>query len=290
MARVIEEIKQETASYFMSEEVAQQRFGFEPGAEFESSFSDRASLESRLFYVFAKALWSLEKLFDIHKAEITGIIDELKPHSLRWYVSKSKAFLLGLPLVPDTDYYDTSSMTDEQVKAAQVVKYVSASESDGIVYLKIAAAGQGGEPAPLPADAYNAFKEYMAEVKDAGVVIEIINDPAKHFRLQMAVYYNPMVLNENGVSLADGTTPVQDVIKNFIKSLPFDGEYQNVKLVDALQAVDGVVIPELHLAESSEDGYTWTQINAKEKPLSGYYKVYNEGDLDITFIPYISGE
>ena len=288
MARNIADIKQEITQYWMSEEEVQRAYGTQPGDSFDAKFS-KSSIESIKFYIQAVAVWALEKLFDIHKAEITAIIDELKPHSLRWYVSKARAFLLGLSLVPDTDRYDTSAMTDEQVKAAQVVKYCSASESDGIVYLKVAT-DQGGEPAPLPADAYNAFKEYIAEVKDAGVVIEIVNDPAKHFRLQMTVYYNPMVLSEAGVSLADGTTPVQDVIKNFIKSLPFDGEYQNAKLVDALQAVDGVVIPELHLAESSEDGYTWTQINAKEKPLSGYYKVYNEDDLQIIFVAYMSGE
>ncbi|MDR3133219.1 MAG: hypothetical protein LBU42_04260 [Prevotellaceae bacterium] len=287
MARSVEEIKQEITQYLMNEEAVQRAYGIAAGADFDANFSKNGT-ESLLFYIEAMALWSLEKLFDIHKAEITGIIDQLKPHSLRWYVSKAKAFLLGLSLVQDTDYYDTSGLTDEQVKAAQVVRHVSASESDGIVYLKIAG-DQGGDPAPLPADTYNAFKEYMAEVKDAGVVIEIINDPAKHFRLQMTVYYNPMVLNETGVSLSDGTTPVQDVIKKFIKSLPFDGEYQNAKLVDALQAVDGVVIPELHLAESSEDGFEWTQINAKEKPLSGYYKVYDESDLNITYVAYITG-
>lgn len=272
----------------MGEEAVQRAYGVEPGDGFDAKFS-KGAIEGIKFYIQSATAWALEKLFDIHKAEITAIIDELKPHSLRWYVSKAKAFLLGLPLIPDTDRYDTSGMTDEQVKAAQVVKYCSASESDGIVYLKVAG-DQGGEPTSLAAAAYHAFKEYMAEVKDAGVVIEIINDPAKHFRLQMTVYYNPMVLSETGVSLADGATPVVDTIKNFIKSLPFDGEYQNAKLVDALQAVDGVVIPELHLAESSEDGYTWTQINAKEKPLSGYYKVYDEGDLNITFIAYMSGE
>jgi hypothetical protein len=286
MARSIVEIKQEITQYWMSEEKVQQAYNVEMGDDFDTKFS-KSGLESIKFYVLSVAAWTLEKLFDIHKAEITAIIDELKPHSLRWYVNKAKIFMLGLPLIPDTDQYDTSGMTDEQIKAAQIVKYCAASESDGIVYLKIAG-DQGGEPAPLSADAYNAFKEYVAEVKDAGVVIEIINDPAKHFRLQMTVYYNPTVLSEGGVSLADGTTPVQDVVKNFIKNLPFDGEYQNVKLTDALQAIDGVVIPELHLAESSEDGYTWAQINAKEKPLSGYYRVYNEDDLNITFVAYMS--
>ena len=102
MARSTADIKQEIVQYWMSEEAAQRAYGVEPGADFDAEFS-KSSIESIKFYIQAVAVWALEKLFDIHKAEITAIIDELKPHSLRWYVSKAKAFLLGLPLVPDTD-------------------------------------------------------------------------------------------------------------------------------------------------------------------------------------------
>jgi hypothetical protein len=57
-------------------------------------------------------------------------------------------------------------------------------------------------------------------------------------------------------------------------------------LVDALQQIEGVIIPELHLAETSRDGQRWEQVNAKSIPYSGYYKIYNDDDLNITFTPY----
>jgi hypothetical protein len=271
----------------MAEAAIQQKYGFAPGAEFDATFS-RVSIEGILFYVAAAAMWTLEKLFDLHRAEVAGIIDELKPHSLRWYVNKAKGFMLGKALVADSDYYDTAGMTDEEIAAARVVKYAAAVEKSAVVYLKIATSpgpSEGGEPEPLGADALAGFRAYMKEVKDAGVVVEVVNEPAEHFRLKLSVYYDPMVMDNTGMAF-DGTTPVQDTIKKFVKDLPFNGEYRNVALVDALQQIEGVVIPELHLAETSRDGQTWEQVDAKAAPYSGYYKLYAEGDLDISFVPY----
>jgi hypothetical protein len=263
--------------------VIQQRYGFAPGVSFDAAFS-KVSIESIMFYIVASAMWTLEKLFDLHKTEITDIINELKPHSLRWYVNKAKAFMLGHALVQDTDYYDTTGMTDEQITAAKVVKYAAAVEKSAVVYLKIAT-DHGGEPAPLPAEQAEGFEAYIKEVKDAGVVVEVVNEPAEHFRMNMTVYYDPMVMNGTGV-VFNGSTPVQDMIKRFIKDLPFNGEYRNVALVDELQKIEGVVIPELHLVETSRDGQAWKQVEAKVNPYSGYYKIYDDADLNITFTPY----
>jgi hypothetical protein len=284
MARSIADIKKEITGQWMASEVIRQRYGFEPDAAFDATFS-KASIESLLFYIIATAMWTLEKLFDAHRAEVSSIIDELKPHSLRWYVSKAKAFMLGYALVQDSDYYDIAGLTDEQITAAQVVKYAAAVESGAVVYLKIAT-DTGGEPMPLPAQQLDGFKFYISEVKDAGVVVEVVNEPAEHFRINLTVYYDPMVMDNTGVTFGAGATPVQNTVKEFIKNLPFNGEYRNVALVDALQQIEGVVIPELHLAETSRDGQQWEQVDAKSIPYSGYYKIYNDDDLSITFTPY----
>jgi hypothetical protein len=283
MARSISDIKKEITDRFMLDEVVQQRYGFAPGAGFNAVFS-KVSVEGIMFYVVATAIWTLEVLFDRHREELTNIIDELKPHSLRWYVNKAKAFMLGYALVTDTDYYDTTGMTDEQITAARVVKYAAAVEKSAVVYLKIAT-DQGGEPAPLPSEQVAGLEAYIKEVKDAGVVVEVVNEPAEHFRLNMAVYYNPMVMDSAGM-VFDGSTPVQDTIKQFIKNLKFDGEFRSVLLVNVLQQIEGVVIPELHKVETSRDGQSWEQVEAKVNPCSGYYKIYDDADLNITFIPY----
>jgi hypothetical protein len=283
MARNIADIKKEITDRLVIDEVMQRAYGFAAGTAFDAAFS-KVSTEGILFYIFANEAWTLEKLLDLHRDEVAAMIEELKPHSLRWYVNKAKAFMLGHALVTDTDYYDMSVLTDEQVNAARVVKYASAVEKSAVVYLKIAT-DQNGEPAPLPAQQLAGFEAYINEVKDAGVLINVVNEPAERFRISMTVYYDPMVMDNTG-RVFNGASPVQDTIKNFIKNLPFDGEYRNASLVDALQQIEGVVIPELHLAETSRDGQTWEQVDAKASPQSGYYKIYADDDLNITFTPY----
>ncbi|MBR7035649.1 MAG: hypothetical protein IKI25_07855, partial [Bacteroidales bacterium] len=244
-----------------------------------------ASIESILFYVFAFCAWTVEKLFDTHKAEVTNYIDEMKPHSLRWYVNKVKEFRFGQSLIPDTDQYDDTGLTDENIATMQIVKYASAEETNGALYVKVAK-DNAGVRGQLTEDEVNALTSYMNEVKDAGVRIYIRNAPAVDFKIDITIYYNPQVLNGNGESLIDGGTPVVDAIKDYIENLPFNGEFRNVELIDRLQQVNGVVIPELEGTYSritNEDKYS--PINAKEKSYSGYY-AYDSVNSQVKFEPY----
>ncbi len=50
-------------------------------------------------YVVAVTAWVLENLFDLHKSEVTSLINEKAPHSLRWYANKAKDFQHGSELV-----------------------------------------------------------------------------------------------------------------------------------------------------------------------------------------------
>jgi hypothetical protein len=283
MARTVKEIKDSMTSMFVGDTNIQASYNLDTSKTFDEQFSV-VSIESILFYVVAFCAWTLEKLFDLHRQEVSDMIDNLKPHSLRWYVSKVKSFMWGKALIADTDEYDVSGMTEQDIEAMKIVKYAAAVEKSAVVYLKIAT-DTNGEPAPLESTAYAGVETFIKEVKDAGVVVEIINEAAEHFSLDMTIYYNPMILSNSGVSVA-GSTPVQDTIKRFIKELPFNGEYRNVSLVDALQMIEGVVIPELHVARTSVDGISWIDVDAKVTPYSGYYKVYEDSDLNITFVPY----
>lgn len=284
MARTYTDIKQEMGERFMADEYMQARYGFTPDASFDATFS-KVSVENIFFSAAAFGIWALEKLFDYHSSEVAGLMERQKAHTERWYVSKAKAYMPGYELVEDTDYYDTSAMTDDEINAARIIRYAVAVEKAGQIYIKVAT-DANGERSPLVAETLAGFIGYMKEVKDAGVILEYINEPAEHFRLTMTVYYNPMVLTSTGDSQTGGT-PVHDAIREFIRDLPFNGEYRNLSLVDRLQLVEGVVIPELKAAETSRDGLNWETIDAKATPHSGYYKIYDENtDLRLTFVPY----
>jgi hypothetical protein len=279
MARTIADIKKEMTGYFVANETVTGLYGLDTSKSFEDQFS-KVSLESIFFYVISVAIWTLEVLFDSHKAEVTKMIEAMKPHRLKWYVDKTLAFQYGRMLIIDSDVYDNTNLTDEQINTEKVVKYSASMEKAGQIIIKVATDGAGGR-VPLTADQEAALLAYLKEIKDAGVRINLINLPAAAFAATIDIYYDPMILNASLGSLANGGNPIREAIENFIANLQFNGEYRNVALVDQLQAVPGVVIPELHL--SSIDGAT---VLAKATPASGYMKVYQETDLILNAIPY----
>lgn len=280
--RTIEEIKKSITEAWMKDKTLAAAYGFSEGSDWPFS---KVSIENTLCYIVAAAIWTHERLFDAHQTEVETIIAQKKPHSLRWYVDKVKQFRAGVPLADDSDEY-ADGMTDDEIEASQVVKFAAANESSGTVYIKVATESNGTK-SPLTAEQVEGLKEYIAEVKDAGVRVEVINQPACRLRLQLDIHYNPMVLDGSGNNISTGVNPVEAAIEAYIGNLPFNGEYRNSALVDALQAVDGVVIPELTAATESYDGVTWTAINAKAQPYSGYYR-YDATGSTINYIPYVS--
>lgn len=286
MARTIQQIKTELTTAFMADTTLAENYGFTPGAAFDSTFS-KVSIENLLLYIVAAAIWTHERLFDTHRQEVENTIAELKPHTLRWYVSKVKQYRQGQPLIEGTDQYDDGNYTDDQIAAMQVVHFAAATEAATTIYIKVATS-DGTNKQPLTAEQLNGLKAYIAEVKDAGVRVDIINEPACKLRLSLIIYYDPMVLTWDGsnlVNLFDTSPTVADAIRSYIEDLPFNGEYSNTALTDVLQQVEGIRIPEIVAAEESYDGTNYTPIDVKAIPYSGYY-IYEPENITIEARPY----
>ncbi len=283
MARTIDTINNDLKQAFMQDTTLAEKYGFTAGANFADTFS-RFSIESIILYIVAASIWTLEKLFDTHTAEVTDYIATMKPHSLRWYVEKAKAFMYGVPLIDGSDQYDTTNLTDEQIAEKKIVTFAACTEANATLYLKVAKAG----PAPLTADEKAAFVAYLHEIKDAGVRIDVISENGDYLKLQMVIYYNPLLINANGESKATGNKVVEDAIKNYIENIPFNGEFRKNELEDAIQAVDGVVMVEFERAEHSETGDddTFEEVIPYCKPTSGYFKFANADLSGITYQPY----
>ncbi len=232
-------------------------------------------------YVVAVCAWTVEKLFDAHQEEVDETVDT-KAHSLLWYRNKALAFQYGYSLNEDTYEYD------EEDEDAQIVQFAAASESDTdvrILRVKVAK-DEDGSLAELSESELDAFEYYLGRVKDAGVKIRVISQEADMLKLEIDLYYDPLVLNSEGQRL-DGTgdTPVQDAITNYLENLPFDGEYTNMAMVDSIQEVEGVKIPDLVSAEYKWGDYDWEAVSARYTPEAGWLKVYDDY-LTINWIAY----
>ena len=282
----VSEIKKIITDAFIANEAIRSIYGLDSSLNFEQQFS-KASIESILFFAIAESQDVNFQMMDEKKSEINALLNSYRPHRPNWYAAKALLFQFGINLIPDTDYYDNSNRTIEEIEAMQIVKYAAATETadKSITYIKVATE-TNGQKQPLNQAQLTAFKQYISDISDAGVRIVVINDIADDMQLQIDIYYNALILDSSGKRLDGSTdTPVQDAIRNYMQNLEFNGMYKNVSLIDTLQKVDGVEIPELKHAASKYGNYSFTPINAREVAHAGYYQI-SDNNLQLNFILY----
>lgn len=281
MARPIAIIKSGLTTNFMANTTIQNVYGFADGLIFENVFS-KVSFESILFDVFSFALFLFEKLFDQHKLEIDTALYEQKSGTPRWYRNMALAFQHGFDLLYDSDQFDNTTATIDQIEASKIIKYCSVKESFESNKLTIKVAGDDGTTLiPLTAPQLESFADYMQEIKYAGVRLNIVNNPADKLVLIMAIYRDVLVIDENGNSILNGGKPVETAIRAYMKSLPFDGELVLNDLIANLRTVPGVNNVNIINAtschwDSVALGFSgFAPINVRTVPMSGYFEVEN---------------
>lgn len=279
MARTIPEIKQKLTDAFIADETVKNLYELEPLKTFEEQFS-KISLESILFYIVATCTWTLEMLFDRHKKEVTELISQLKPHTLLWYVNKAKAYQSGDSLIADTDLYDNRNRQESEISNRQIVKYAAAEEKGAVIYIKVAT-GETGKRQPLNAEQKDELEAYFSQIKDAGVKLQVDSLPADTFNIDIDIYYDPQIYNNtlNHNNPEKGQL-IHDTIASFVENLPFNGEYRNSALIQALLNIEGIVLVELNQATANGE-----PINARWTPKSGYFKV-DKANLKLNPIAY----
>jgi hypothetical protein len=286
MARTIEEIKTVMTSEFVANSHIVAMYGLDKTKSFDEQFS-KVSLESIFFYVLAAAIWTLENLFDTHKKEVSDIILNQKPHTAKWYANRAKAFQHGYDLPDESDLYDNTGISDDLIAQSRIVTHAAAVEESGKLTLKVAKNGENDDLQELSADELTEFKEYMARIKDAGVNLVMISEPADTLVLNLTVYYNPLVLQKNStgelVNILSQEPVIKNTVRQYLRSLPFNGTLVLAYLVDKLQGVDGVVIPQIDSAQAGYNGRL-EMFTTMYNPLAGYTRV-SDNDLIIEAIP-----
>ncbi len=280
MARTITEIKKEMTDAFMADATIVEAYGLDVNKTFDRQFS-KVSLESIFFYIVAVTVWFLEKLFDLHKQDVDDSLETLMPHTARWYRTKALAFQYGFDLLVDSDKFDNTGYTDEQIEDSMIVKYsaVVETQDESRLVVKIATEDETETLTPVTVEQLTAFTGYMAEVKDAGVRVTVINYLPDRLKLNLRIVRDPLVLDANGMHLVYANFPVNEAIQEFMKELPFNGELSLQSLVDKIQAADGVKDLNLDLAQTAwidaeTDTYgNWEDIDISTIPVSGYFYV-----------------
>lgn len=294
MARTIAEIKAEIGAAYVSHETVRSAYGLDENASFDKVFSP-ISVESILFYVVAASIWALEQLFDRHTAEVERRIEELRPHTLRWYVSKAPGYMHNYKLVQtdgvvSADYYDTTGLSEGDIAAKKIIKYAVATETNAQVIIKVAKAKADGRPTPLTKNEKAGLEYYLSQIKDAGVYIKVLSEAADKMNVELVVLYDPSVLNAEFTTGADdreeyrqliitdpnnGKEVIKEAVQEVIARLPFNGEYRNSDLMAAVQAIEGVEVADIAAVQVCSDGETYTDVVGCRRPYSGYYELDN---------------
>ncbi len=241
----------------------------------------------RLFaYIVAKFHNLIELLLDKHITTVNNIVDNERYGELNWYKKKALLYQHGRQLIPESDQYNNSDLTEAEIETERVVKFANATEdSEGRVVVKVAK-GVSGELEPLSTSELNGLKGYF-KIRPAGVHMKFITDVADLLKSVINIQYDPLILDSTGKRL-DGTadTPVLDAINNYLSSnIEFAGEFSNMKYQDAIQSVEGVVIVDVIATFSKYSDFDYEVINSRYRPYSGYMQ-FSTNDSIINYQPY----
>lgn len=243
-------------------------------------------------FIYAFAIWVHEGIFETHKREIEELIALNKVHTAKWYRGKALLFQFGFEL-GESDIYDNTGVDESSVISSKLVKQASVEEIAGSLKIKVAKnvpsvnelLDNDFDLAPLTDEERAAFGQYMGLIKDAGTRLEIISRPPDLLKMEIDIYFDPLVLDGNGSRLDGGDNyPVKRAISEFLYNLEFNGELILTKLTDHLQKVEGIEMPVIKKAEARFADNEFIELNETYIADSGYMLMSDEPEIidDIT--------
>lgn len=228
----------------------------------------KVSIWRKVVYIIALATWVIETMWDVFRAEITAIVEANRPHNESWYKNKALAFQYGDELVDDDEY----EVIDPE---KQIIKQVAVISGDRKVVVKIAGEEDGELVQIDDLDEVNAFTAYMNKVKDAGTLLEIVNEAADLLKVDLDFFYDPLLVNGAGQLISNpGDSVVETAIVAYLESLDFNGEFDLNRMNDYVQRATGYKSLKVNFVGFKAGiAVSYSEITRAYQPLSGYMKL-----------------
>lgn len=273
MARTINEIGKGMKEALMADETVQEAYGLMPERTFEEQFS-KVSIEAILIYVVASAAWLQEQLWDVFRTETERRINDAYVTSLSWYFRKALEFQKGDSLTFDDKTYSFRYLNTDAAK--QVVKHVAIRQVIDENVTKLKVYFSGADKQPIAGDVRVSFEAYMRETGAAGTHFLFVSEAPDALRVHLHIYYDALVLDSTGTRLEGGGKPVEETIESYLNALEYGGVFYASKLVDMIQATEGV-------KDVTLDGTTWKEGKENRRRIEAdsgaFVYVQNEGDI-----------
>jgi hypothetical protein len=185
-------------------------------------------------YVCAFVLHIQEQIFDLFRIEIQDKIAAQRVHNATWYRDMAFRFQYdtttntAIPLILNeyTPTYETIDATK------RIITRCTVREGSSRIYVRV---NKGVVPnlLPLTSNELNAFVSYMNQIKDAGTKIVVQSFPAEKVIIDIEVD-NATI--KGSLEVED----VQDILQEYLRTLPIDGVIDLQKLEAALLNDDRV--------------------------------------------------
>ena len=276
MARTIEDISRGIKESFVANATLAEAYNLQAGLTFDEQFS-KLSVESVMIFIISSAIWTLESLWDIFRSDVDTRIENNYTTSIPWYFTKAVEFQLGDDLIFDVNKYAYGYKNIDETK--RIVKYVAIREfkaENGVMFLKIYYSG--ANKAAIPVEHQVAFEQYIKLIGAAGMHYEFVTQDPDPIRLKLRVYYDPLLLDNTGLRLSGGGTPVKEAIEAYLSSITYGGVFYASKVVDMIQRAEGIKDVEL----ISEVWNGSTSLHRKIESISGAF-ILDYRDEDITY-------
>lgn len=237
MARTLDEIKQAIRADFVSNFTLQEAYGLDSSKTFDEQFS-KVSLEAIWTFIVASAIYLLEMIVDQKTTELESQIAAEYPFSIPWYFATAKKFQLGDELVFDELTYQFGYALADETK--QIVKNVAVRQREisGVTKLQVFATKDA--KVALTAGELAAFQSYIKQIGAAGTHFDFISLVPDNLTINLTVNYNPQIMSYAGDRLSGEGKPVDEAINTYLDTIKYGGSFSRTKLVDAVQAADGV--------------------------------------------------
>ncbi|MEB0302400.1 hypothetical protein [Mucilaginibacter sp. 5C4] len=229
-----------------------------------------------------------ERIMDLFEVRIQAIQDSKQYGTDEWWFDIVMAYQHGDLLAFINNIYQYPVIDASK----QIVKFCSITSLNGRVQIK-AAGSAGGQPVVLDNDQINGLTAYLKQKRPSGSKWLVQSLQADTLKIFGNVYYNASG-DINVIKPA-----VKAAIQTFLSELNtasstatnrnFDGTLYVNKLIDAIQAVPGVIENQFDLLQiSAKNGADAYQIfTSSYQPKSGYFKIDPDFDLDTT-LTYIA--
>ncbi len=229
--RTIEEIKKEMTDAVLANQELCEAFRLEANEEWDSQVS-AVSILNLIIYIVAMAARTVEWLHDQFRAEVEARIAMAFPGTISWYWNKVMQFQYGDDLNENATY-------DREDEDKRIIKHCAVIEADNGIIVKVNKGVNTYDP--LNQTELDALTEYVRQIKFAGTVAYVYSFYPDELDLEINIWRDPMVLDEDMNRITDGEPVILNAILNYLNGIVYGGVLNKTKLIDAIQAVEGVI-------------------------------------------------